>query len=119
MTQKGSDGAYLLKLETYNRGIEKASDTLSYLCAFVEQPFDELGAFDIGPIGAAIAAVSEQLRFMTTELVDNDLIISGEDKVEYVVMERSQVIEVARLAEIVEEKTALLRDLCHIGLEIN
>ena len=112
-------GTYLLRLDSYNNGIESASDSLDYLCAFVDQPFQEFTVADIGVLAAAISAVNSQLHYMTNDLLQNEIIVGEEDGVEYIVLGKEQVIEMARLADLVDEKTEDLRDLCQIGLEVN
>ena len=110
---------YLLRLDSYNNGVEIASDSLDYLCAFVDHPFQEFAVTDIGILAGAISAVNSQLHYMTTDLLDNEIIVGEEDGIEYLVLEQEQVIEMARLADLVDEKTEDLREQCHIRLEVN
>ena len=113
------EGTYLLRLDSYNNGVEIASDSLDYLCAFVDNPFQEFAVPDIGVLAGAISAVNSQLHFMTHDLLQNEIIVGEEDGIEYIVLAKDQVVEMARLADLVDEKTEDLRDLCHIGLEVN
>ena len=112
-------GTYLLRLDSYNNGVEIAADSLDYLCAFVEKPFQEFSVGNIGILAGAIAAVNAQLRFMTHDLADNEIIVGAEDGLEYVVLEKSQVVEMTRLADLVDETIEILREQCHITLEVN
>ena len=114
-----SDDTYLMKLETYDRGADQAEATLIYLCAFVDNPFPEFCVTDIGILATAITALSNQLEFMAMDLIDNEVIVSPDDGIEHIVLDHHQLLEMARLSDIVDDKLEILRDQCQIRLEIN
>ena len=114
-------GTYLMRLESYNNGLDIAADSLDYLCGFVDDPFEDFKVGDIGVLAAAISAVNSQLQYMTVDLAGNEIVVNEEEGIEteYVVLEAEQVTEMAKLADLVDETTEALRDLCHISLEVN
>ena len=119
ITKRSKKGEYLMSLAAYNQGVEQASLTLDYLCAFVDAPFSEFGVSDIGALASAIAALSEQLQFMSEVLADNKVILANDDNKEYIVLSKDQVVDLAQLSDVVEQKTQELRHLCHIRVEVN
>tara|TARA_B110000211_G_C13736943_1_gene402806 strand:+ start:149 stop:505 length:357 start_codon:yes stop_codon:yes gene_type:complete len=118
MTLRPED-TYLMKLETYDRGAAQAQATLIYLCAFAEEPFPEFCVTDIGILASAITALNDQVEFMAIDLKDNEVVLSPDDDLEHIVLDHYQLLEMARLSDIVDERLDILRDKCQIRLEIN
>ena len=56
---------------------------------------------------------------MAIDLKDNEVVLSPDDDLEHIVLDHYQLLEMARLSDIVDERLDILRDKCQIRLEIN
>jgi hypothetical protein len=106
---------YGIKVATILRAADKLSDDLDYLCSLVEQPDPEFFVCDAVTYSYAVAALSNQLEFMTEDLTQNDL---SEDE-EYVKLSKEEVMMLNTYTNNAEEALRRLEETCGISLQNN
>ena len=106
---------FVIRVTTILRAADKLSGDLDYLCSLVEQPDPEFLVCDAVTYSCAVAALSNQLEFMTEELSQNDL---SEDE-EYVKLSTEEVMMLNAYTNNAEEALRRLEETCGISLQNN
>jgi hypothetical protein len=106
---------YGLKVSTILNAAEKLTADLDYLCSLVEQPVAEFPIRDAIAYAAAVAALSNQLEFVTEDLAENDL----SDDEDCVKLSKEEVLMLNTYTENSEDALERLEETCGISLQNN